>query len=62
MGVANESRFAVAPFASLSHLAVACVYTGKVDFADEGDVGRRVGVLGTAVDFERVDAVLVNAL
>ena len=46
----------------LSYLAVACVDAGEVDFADEGDIGRGVGVLRTAVDLERVDAVLVDAL
>ena len=34
------------------YLSVAGVDTGEVDFADEGDVGRRVGVLRTAVDAE----------
>lgn len=45
-----------------SYLAIACVDAGKVDFADEGNVGRGVGVLRTTVDLERVDAVLVDAL
>lgn len=46
----------------LAHFAIVRVNTGQVDFADESDVGRRVGVFGTAVDLERVDAVLVHAL
>jgi hypothetical protein len=46
----------------LLYLAIASVDTGEVDFADESDVGRGVGVLRTAVDAEGVDAVLVDAL
>ena len=45
-----------------SYLAIACVDAGKVDFANEGNIGRGVGVLRAAVDTERVDAVLVDAL
>jgi hypothetical protein len=44
------------------YLAVASVDTREVDFADEGNIGRRVGVLRTAVDAEGIDAVLVDAL
>ena len=44
------------------YLAVACVDAGEVDFADEGNIGRRVGVLWATVNLERVDAVFVNAL
>jgi hypothetical protein len=47
---------------SLAYFAIARVDAGEVDFADESHVGRGVGVLGAAVDFERVDAVLVDAL
>jgi hypothetical protein len=46
----------------LLYLAIASVDAGEVDFADESDVGRGVGVLRTAVDAEGVDAVLVDAL
>jgi hypothetical protein len=46
----------------LLYLAIASVDAGEVDFANEGDVGRRVGVLRTTVDAEGVDAVLVDAL
>ena len=46
----------------LTYFAVACVDAWEVDFADEGHVGRGVGVLRAAVDTERVDAVLVDAL
>ena len=46
----------------LPYLAIASVDAGEVDFADEGDVGRRVRVLRAAVNLERVDAVLVDAL
>lgn len=45
-----------------SYLAIACVDAGEVDFADECDIGRGVGVLRAAVDLERVYAVLVDAL
>ena len=42
--------------------SVLLVDAGKVDFGDEVDGGRLVGVAGTAVDLETVDAVLVGAL
>jgi len=50
------------PHSELTYLAVACIDAGEVDLANEGDIGRRVRVLRSAVDFERVDAVLVDAL
>jgi hypothetical protein len=46
----------------LSYLAIACVDAGKVDFADEGNIGWGVRVLRAAVDLEGVDAVFVDAL
>jgi hypothetical protein len=50
------------PRSNSTHLAIACINAGKIDFADEGDIGRRVGVLRAAVNLERVNAVLVDAL
>jgi hypothetical protein len=36
--------------------------TGEIDSGNELDLGRLVGVVGTTVDFNLVDATLVRAL
>lgn len=46
----------------LAHFSIVRVDTGQVDFADESDVWRRVGVFGTTVDLERINAVFMHAL
>ena len=49
-------------FSGKIYLAVSLVYTRQVDFRDEGDLRRDVGVVLAAADLQTVDAVLVHAL
>lgn len=44
------------------YLACLLLYTWNIDFADEGDFWWLVGVVGSALDLDRVDAVFVHAL
>lgn len=47
---------------AIVYLSVSLVNTREVYLRSEGDLGRNIGVVGTAVDLDTVDAVFVDAL
>lgn len=50
------------PTPPCAHPAGSCVDAWEVDLRDECNIGRDVGVLVAAVDFQAIDSVLVFAL
>ena len=44
------------------HLPMPRIHTRQIDFANERDIRRDIGVVGTAVDLDGVNAILMDAL